>query len=120
MNWCTEYPDQTFFPFNDGFFTRFNWDLSSVYIFTCSNARRIHGDATFSAITDGRSRYFRATLRYLIPTCLELFALLLNRSFVTFDLMAHITMFMHLTHWVWRQSISVCHEVRIHKHHVDK
>ena len=70
------------FPFNDGFFTRFNWDLSSVYIFTCSNARHIHGDATCSANTDGRSRYFRATLRYLIPTRLELFALLSNHFYI--------------------------------------
>ena len=30
------------FPFNDGFFTRFNWDLSPVNIFMCSDARHIH------------------------------------------------------------------------------
>ena|SRR6266702_1328385 len=67
------------------FFTRSNWDFACrlvvqyLYVLERSTYPR---HATCSATTDGRSHYFRATLRYLIPTCLELFALLLIHCYI--------------------------------------
>jgi len=53
-----------------------------VNMFMCSQRSTFPRHATCSAITDGRSRYIRASLRYLVPTFVELFALLLNHCYI--------------------------------------
>jgi hypothetical protein len=79
MNWCTEYPEH--FRLMTVFSLALIGTFSPVNIFVLKRSTFLR-HATCSAITDGLSRYFRATLRYLIPTRLRTFALLLNHCYV--------------------------------------